>query len=106
MSVFSFKTHEAFIEQILKDHSDDRGYRTKMAHAINVHPSYITRIFNGSTDASMRDLADKKLYDLKQQFDELGNSLQAEKMNPADENEYYTNWIYSALHILGTLQID
>ncbi len=27
-------------------------------------------------------------------------------MNPADENEYYTNWIYSALHILGTLQID
>lgn len=137
MAVFDFDSFDSYFQEILSAHKKDRGYRTKLAQAAKVHPSYITRIIDGTAqitpdqgaaiadfwglssdekeyfhwlivksragDPSLRSLAAQRLEELRQQNRELGRSLPAEKMNPAEENAYYMNWIYSAIHILGTV---
>jgi uncharacterized protein (TIGR02147 family) len=131
MAIFDFDTFDSYFDDILSTHKSDRGYRTKLARAARVHPSYITRIVDGNAritpdqgaaladfwgliadekeffhwlivkgragDPALKSLADRRLRDLREQNRELGRSL------PAEENAYYMNWIYSAIHILGTV---
>ncbi|RYZ76103.1 MAG: DUF4423 domain-containing protein, partial [Proteobacteria bacterium] len=59
-----------------------------------------------AADPAIRKMADEKLKKLKQSNEDLGSSLPAEKIRPADDSEYYLNWIYSAVHMLLTLQKD
>jgi uncharacterized protein (TIGR02147 family) len=138
MDIFRFSNYEDFFQSMADSHHGDRGYRTRLAAAAKVHPSYITRIIQGtvsitpdqaaafadfwnlsasekeyflwlvlkgrSSDASMKKLADEKLAQLRAEYHELENALPAEKINPSEENEYYMNWIYSAVHVFSTLQ--
>ncbi len=49
MSAFDFSNYEKFIKDVIQTHSEERGYKTKLANAAKVHPSFITRILDGSS---------------------------------------------------------
>lgn len=139
MSIFTFQSSEEIFNHLMVLHENDRGYRTRLAAAVRVHPSYITRISQGavgitpdqatamaefwgfsihekefflwlvlksrSTDPNMTGLANEKIAQIRKANDELAASLTAEEVNPLDENEYYMNWIFAAIHMFATLQV-
>jgi len=53
MTVYAFEAYHDFIHQNVTIHSKDRGYRTQLAEAAKVHPSYITRVLNGELQLTL-----------------------------------------------------
>lgn len=46
-SIYTYSNYEDYFSDVIEAHSEDRGYKTRLAQAVNVHPSYITRISKG-----------------------------------------------------------
>ena len=47
MTVFDFSSSGRVFAAMLEAHKDERGYKTRLAKAATVHPSYVTRIAQG-----------------------------------------------------------
>lgn len=48
LRIFDYSSYEEFFKTVLEVHKNDRGYKSQLAKAIQVHPSYITRILSGT----------------------------------------------------------
>ncbi|MFZ4403756.1 MAG: TIGR02147 family protein [Pseudobdellovibrionaceae bacterium] len=53
---------------------------------------------------AFKKIVEQKLLQIKEQKNNLADMLPAEKVNPNQDSEYYISWIYSAVHMLLTLQ--
>lgn len=138
MDVYAHETWESLFAEAIVKNGEDRGYKTKLAQAAKVHPSYISRMLDGAATVSpdqaaalgdfwglsaeekkyliwlvvkakagtpeLKRIADEHLADCRREHEELGNHLEAEKFSADDHTEYYLDWIYSAVHMLGTLR--
>jgi uncharacterized protein (TIGR02147 family) len=138
MDVYAHESWERYFAAIIAENKADRGYKTRLAEAAKVHPSYITRMLDGSATVSpdqaaalgdfwglgarekqyliwlvikakagtpeLRRMAEDHLAECRREQAELGNHLEAEKFSADDHTEYYLDWIYSAVHMLGTLR--
>ncbi|RZA06952.1 MAG: DUF4423 domain-containing protein [Proteobacteria bacterium] len=52
MDIYAHAAWETFFAAIIKENAGDRGYKTKLAAAARVHPSYITRMLDGLASLS------------------------------------------------------
>ena len=49
MTVFGFKTYEAYLKHVIDKNETGRGYKSRLAEAAGVHPSYVTRLLDGTS---------------------------------------------------------
>jgi uncharacterized protein (TIGR02147 family) len=138
MDIYAHSSWDTYFAEIIRKNAEDRGYKTRLAQAAKVHPSYISRMLDGAATISpdqaatlgdfwglgakekqyliwlvikakagtpeLKRMADDHLADCRREQEELGNHLAAEKFSADDHTEYYLEWIYSAVHMLGTLR--
>lgn len=49
MNVFEYDDYNKFFSDLLADKGKERGFQSKLAKAAQVHPSFLSRVFNQST---------------------------------------------------------
>jgi plasmid maintenance system antidote protein VapI len=52
LDIYTHETWESYFAEIIKKNGEDRGYKTKLAQAAKVHPSYISRMLEGLATVS------------------------------------------------------